>query len=73
LAAHYSTQVRDFEGASKEVDRFVSKMEKRAQQEEEMFTRVPLTKQERKREKYLKKSRNGYGKCLEYFPFILHS
>jgi len=66
-----TTQVRDFEGTSREVDRFVSKMEKRAEQEEELFTRVPLSKQERKREKYLKKSRNGYGKCLECFPFIL--
>lgn len=45
-------------------------MEKRAQQEEELFTRVPLTKQERKREKYLKKSKNGYGKCLECLPDI---
>ncbi|XP_052731812.1 uncharacterized protein LOC108331826 isoform X3 [Vigna angularis] len=60
-------EVRDFEGASKEVDRFVSKMEKRAQQEEEMFTRVPLTKQERKREKYLKKSRNGLQGLTESF------
>ncbi|KAK8465251.1 hypothetical protein PHAVU_009G035100 [Phaseolus vulgaris] len=60
-------EVRDFEGASIEVDRFVSKMEKRAEQEEELFTRVPLTKQERKREKYLKKSRNGLQDLTESF------
>lgn len=70
LVAHYTTQIRDFEGASREVDRYIAKMDERARQEEELFTRVPLTKQERKREKYLKKSRNGYGKCLECLPDI---
>ncbi|CAJ1974053.1 unnamed protein product [Sphenostylis stenocarpa] len=60
-------EVRDFEGTSREVDRFVAKMEKRAQQEEELFTRVPLSKQERKREKYLKKSRNGLQGLTESF------
>lgn len=53
-------QIRDHEGSSKEVERHIAKMEERARQEEELFNRVPLTKHERKREKYLKKSRNGY-------------
>lgn len=60
-----TTQIRDFVGHSREVERHVAKMEERARQEEELFNRVPLTKEERKREKYLKKSRNGYDECLE--------
>ncbi|XP_020219238.1 neuroguidin [Cajanus cajan] len=60
-------EVRDFEGASIEVDRYIAKMDERARQEEELFTRVPLTKHERKREKYLKKSRNGLQGLTESF------
>ncbi|TKY74418.1 Neuroguidin protein [Spatholobus suberectus] len=60
-------EIRDFEGASREVDGYIAKMEERARQEEELFTRVPLTKQERKREKYLKKSRNGLQGLTESF------
>ncbi|KAK7406182.1 hypothetical protein VNO78_07802 [Psophocarpus tetragonolobus] len=61
-------EIRDFEGASKEVDRYIAKMDERARQEEELFTRVPLTKHERKREKYLKKStRNGLQGLTESF------
>ncbi|RDY00644.1 Neuroguidin, partial [Mucuna pruriens] len=60
-------EIRDFEGASREVDTYIAKMDERARQEEEMFTRVPLTKQERKREKYLKKSRNGLQGLTESF------
>ncbi|KAL5145285.1 Neuroguidin [Glycine soja] len=60
-------EIRDFEGASREVDRYIAKMDERARQEEELFTRVPLTKQERKREKYLKKSRNGLQGLTESF------
>ncbi|KAK7351214.1 hypothetical protein VNO77_10501 [Canavalia gladiata] len=60
-------EIRDFEGTSREVDRYITKMEERAQQEEDLFTRVPLTKQERKREKYLKKSRNGLQGLTESF------
>ncbi|XP_016163732.1 neuroguidin isoform X1 [Arachis ipaensis] len=60
-------EVREFEGNSKEVDRYIAKMDERAQQEEELFTRVPLTRQERKREKYLKKSRNGMQGLTESF------
>lgn len=39
----------------------MEKMERRAQEEEELFTRVPMTKMEKKKEKHLKKSRNGYA------------
>ena len=55
-------QVREIIGAeSVEVSRYKAKMEKRAQQEEELFTRAPMTKMEKKKEKHLKKSRNGYA------------
>ena len=54
-------QVREIIGAeSVEVSRRKAKMEKRAWQEEELFTRAPMTKMEKKKEKHLKKSRNGY-------------
>lgn len=53
-------QIREHVGSeSREVMRYVSKMEERARQEEELFTRAPLTKEEKKKMKYLKKSRNG--------------
>lgn len=65
-------QIRDFEGASREVDRYVSKMEERARQEEELFNRAPLTKQERKREKYLKKATNGYGELPDISSHTKH-
>ena len=55
-------QVREIIGAeSVEVSRYKEKMEKRARQEEELFTRAPMTKIEKKKEKHLKKSRNGYA------------
>ena len=55
-------QVREIIGAeSVEVSRYKAKMEKRARQEEELFTRAPMTKMEKKKEKHLKKSRNGYA------------
>ena len=55
-------QVREIIGAeSVEVSRYKGKMEKRARQEEELFTRAPMMKMEKKKEKHLKKSRNGYA------------
>jgi U3 small nucleolar ribonucleoprotein protein LCP5 len=59
-----TTQIRDFEGTSREVNKYISKMEDRARQEEELFNRVPLTREERKRDKYMKKATNGYGEGL---------
>ncbi|XVF39667.1 hypothetical protein PTKIN_Ptkin01aG0051700 [Pterospermum kingtungense] len=44
---------------SRELTRHMEKMERRAQQEEELFSRAPVTKKDKKIEKHLKKSRNG--------------
>ncbi|TXG52650.1 hypothetical protein EZV62_021819 [Acer yangbiense] len=44
---------------STELNRYREKMEQRARQEEDQFTRAPLTKMEKKKMKHLKKSRNG--------------
>lgn len=56
-------QVREVVGTeSRELNRYKEKMEERARQEEELFTRAPLTKMEKKKMKHLKKSRNGYAK-----------
>ncbi|XP_073224186.1 uncharacterized protein [Cicer arietinum] len=52
-------EIKDFDGASREVDNYISKMEKRAKVEVDGFMRIPLTKEERKKEKYLKKVKNG--------------
>jgi len=52
-------EVREIVGAeSVELSRYKAKWEKRARQEEELFTRAPMTKMEKKKEKHLK-SRNG--------------
>ncbi|KAG2698691.1 hypothetical protein I3843_07G161000 [Carya illinoinensis] len=53
-------EVREIVGhESRELARYMAKMERRAQEEEELFTRAPMTKMEKKKEKHLKKSRNG--------------
>ncbi|KAL4279858.1 hypothetical protein GQ457_03G034320 [Hibiscus cannabinus] len=53
-------EVREIVGTeSRELTRYMEKMERRAQQEEELFTRAPVTKKDKKIEKHLKKSRNG--------------
>ncbi|KAH1065430.1 hypothetical protein J1N35_030417 [Gossypium stocksii] len=53
-------EVREIIGTeSRELTRYMEKMERRAQQEEELFTRAPVTKKDKKIEKHLKKSRNG--------------
>ncbi|KAK6912269.1 Sas10/Utp3/C1D [Dillenia turbinata] len=53
-------EIRDFVGSeSREFTKYTEKMEERAHQEEELFTRAPLTRMEKKKEKHLKKSRNG--------------
>ncbi|XVF58484.1 hypothetical protein PTKIN_Ptkin07bG0069800 [Pterospermum kingtungense] len=44
---------------SRELSRYMEKMERRAQQEEGLFTRAPVTKKDKKIEKHLEKSRNG--------------
>ncbi|KAK6277720.1 hypothetical protein POUND7_018043 [Theobroma cacao] len=53
-------EVREIIGTeSRELSRYMAKMERRAQQEEELFTRAPVAKKDKKIEKHLKKSRNG--------------
>ncbi|RWR90980.1 neuroguidin-B isoform X1 [Cinnamomum micranthum f. kanehirae] len=53
-------EVREIIGTqSRELLRYQSKMEDHARREEELFTRAPLSKIEKKKEKHLKKSRNG--------------
>lgn len=52
---------------SREVARYVAKMDERDRREEELFTRAPLTRIEKKREKYLKKSRFGMGGVTDSF------
>ncbi|KAL8524684.1 hypothetical protein ACS0TY_014330 [Phlomoides rotata] len=52
---------------SREVVKHIEKMEERARQEEELFTRAPLTKAEKKNMKQLKKTRNGLLGLTESF------
>lgn len=49
---------------NQEVARYVAKRDERERREEELFTRAPITKMEKKKEKYLKKSRYGYNDLL---------
>ncbi|KAI3867557.1 hypothetical protein MKX03_010076, partial [Papaver bracteatum] len=59
-------EIREVVGAeSREAIQYREKMNKRARQEEEIFTRVPLTKAEKKQGKHLKKSRNGLAGLSE--------
>ncbi|KDP41500.1 hypothetical protein JCGZ_15907 [Jatropha curcas] len=48
-----------FGNESREFIRYQQQWEERAQREEELFTRAPITKMEKKKEKNLKKSRDG--------------
>ncbi|XP_075516820.1 uncharacterized protein LOC142551461 isoform X1 [Primulina tabacum] len=61
-------EVRETLGTeSREMTRYVSKMEERARQEEELFTRAPLTKFEKKKMRHLKNSRSGLNGLTESF------
>ena len=52
--------MRDVLGTeNKEMLRDIARFEKRAEQEEELFARVPLKRDERKKIKNLKKGRSG--------------
>lgn len=44
---------------SYEAERFKAKLDERARQEEELFTRAPITKEEKRKAKHLLKSSNG--------------
>ncbi|KAM0943800.1 hypothetical protein DsansV1_C13g0125951 [Dioscorea sansibarensis] len=53
-------EVREFYGTdSKEVERYKAKREARDKQEEELFTRAPISKREKRLERHMLKSRNG--------------
>ncbi|XP_048129865.1 neuroguidin [Rhodamnia argentea] len=53
-------EVREVIGTeSRELTTYKAKWEERARREEELFTRAPVTKLEKKKEKHLLKSRNG--------------
>ncbi|XP_027147905.1 neuroguidin [Coffea eugenioides] len=52
---------------SAEVTKYMEKMEQRAQQEEELFIRAPLTKAEKQKMRRLKKPRNGLLDLTESF------
>lgn len=63
-------QIQETVGAeSIELSRYKAKMEERARREEELFIRAPVTKEEKKREKHLKKSRNGYAQFSVQIDF----
>lgn len=64
-------EVREIVGPeSRELARYMAKMEKRAQVEEELFTRAPMTRMEKKKEKHLKKSRNGLLGLTDFYDEI---
>lgn len=53
--------MREIIGAeSRELTRYRAKREKQERQEEELFIRAPVTKLDKKIEKHMTKSRNGY-------------
>lgn len=53
-------EIREVIGTeSRELTTYKAKWEERARREEELFTRAPVTKLEKKKEKHLLKSRNG--------------
>ncbi|KAF6160644.1 hypothetical protein GIB67_019584 [Kingdonia uniflora] len=61
-------EVKESRGSeSKEVFRFKEKMNKRARDEENLFTRAPLTRVEKKKEQHLKKLKNGLDSLTDGF------
>lgn len=53
-------EIRENQGAEdRQTTKVLAQMEERARQEEELFTRAPLTKAEKQQMKHLTKSRNG--------------
>ncbi|KAH6778044.1 Sas10/Utp3/C1D family [Perilla frutescens var. hirtella] len=61
-------EIRENVGAeSREATKYIAKMEERSRQEEELFTRAPLTKAEKQKMKHLTKSRNGLHGLTESF------
>lgn len=61
-------EIKEFIGSeSKEMSREISRLEARAQQEENLFARIPLSKAERQKLKHLKRSRNGLMGMIDDF------
>lgn len=61
FSLHVKLQIVENYGAeSIELERYKAKLDERARQEEELFTRAPITKEEKRKAKHLLKSRNGY-------------
>lgn len=61
-------EIKEFIGhESKEMTRELSRLQARAQQEENLFARVPLSKVDKKRLKHLKRSRSGLMGMLDDF------
>ncbi|KAG5543780.1 hypothetical protein RHGRI_016512 [Rhododendron griersonianum] len=61
-------EVREVVGnESREVTRYMAKMDERARQEEELFTRAPITKVEKLKMKRVKKSGNGLDGLTDSF------
>ncbi|XP_065869265.1 uncharacterized protein [Euphorbia lathyris] len=52
---------------TREFTRYKQQWEERARQEEDLFTRAPITKMEKKKEKHLLKSRNGLRALTDDF------
>lgn len=52
---------------SRELSRYLSKREEQERQEEELFIRAPTTKRDKKLEKHLMKSRNGYVASYSFY------
>lgn len=59
--------VENYGAESIELERFKAKLNERARQEEELFTRAPITKEEKKKAKHLLKSRDGLHSLTENF------
>lgn len=67
----FYVQIKEYLGSeSREFERHKEKWEERAKQEEELFVRAPISKQEKKRERYLLKKRDGYVK-LDFLIIIV--
>lgn len=61
-------EVREIVGTeSREVSRYIEKMNEQHRLEEEHFIRVPVTRLDKKKEKHLKKSRNGLAGLTDGF------
>lgn len=62
--------MRETVGAeSIELTRYLAKREAKERQEEELFTRAPVTRREKNLEKHMTKSRNGYESSCDILKY----